>query len=132
MDIAKWLRLQWDRAGAWVCVIAGAVSLILGWIGVSGSGFPAEQNAYIISNGIGGIFLLGLGGSMWISADLRDEWRKLDRLEAALHDLGAKNMTISVEPVEGRPEQRRVTFADELRPVQVPETPVALYSGKAN
>jgi hypothetical protein len=129
MDIAKWLRLQWDRAGAWVCAIAGAVSLIIGWIGVSGSGYPAEQNAYIISNGIGGMFLLGLAGSLWVSADLRDEWRKLDRLEAALRDLGAKNMTISVEPIEGRAEQRHVTFADE--PLEIPDLPVAAYSGKA-
>jgi hypothetical protein len=132
MDIAKWLRLQWDRAAAWACAIAGAVALIIGWIGVSGSGYPAEQNAYIISGGIGGMFLLGIGGSMWVSADLRDEWRKLDRLEAALRDLGAKNMTISVEPVEGRPEARRVTFAEETPSLDVPETPVAAYSGKSH
>lgn len=131
MDIAKWLRLQWDRAGAWVCAIAGAVALIVGWIGVSGSGYPAEQNSYIISGGIGGMFLLGLGGSLWVSADLRDEWRKLDRLEEALRDLGAKNMTISVEPIEGRPEQRRVTFPDETGELEVPSEPVAEYSGRA-
>ena len=129
MDLAKWLRLQWDRAGAWACAIAGAVALIVGWIGVSGSGYPAEQNAYIISGGIGGMFLLGLAGSMWVSADLRDEWRKLDRLEAALRDLGAKNMTISIEPVDGRPEARQVTFTD---PIQVADEPVAAYSGKSN
>jgi len=41
---------------------------------------------YIISGGIGGVFFLGLGATLWISADLRDEWRKLDRIEEALHD----------------------------------------------
>jgi len=131
VDIAKWLRLQWDRAGAWLCFIAGAVALIIGWIGVSGSGYPAEQNAYIISGGIGGMFLLGIGGSMWVSADLRDEWRKLDRLESALRELGVKNMTISVEPIEGRPEARRATFADESPALAVDE-PVAAYSGKSH
>ena len=134
MDIAKWLRLQWDRAGAWVCAIAGAVALVIGWIGVSGSGYPAEQNAYIISGGIGGMFLLGLGGSMWISADLRDEWRKLDRLEAALRDLGIKNMTISAEPIDDRSEERRVTFTDNPLASQsreVEDEQLAAYSGKA-
>jgi hypothetical protein len=33
-----------------------------------------------------GVFLLGLGGVLWLSADLRDEWRKLDRIERRLGD----------------------------------------------
>jgi hypothetical protein len=65
MDPTKWLRLQWDRALAWVLVGAGAIALI-------------------ISGGMGGIFLLGVGATLWLSADLRDEWRKLDRIEEAL------------------------------------------------
>jgi hypothetical protein len=81
MDTAKWLRLQWDRALAWVLVAAGAVALIIGWIGVSGTAYSAEQLPYIISGGIGGLFLLGVGAVLWLSADLRDEWRKLDAIE---------------------------------------------------
>ncbi|HEY1828495.1 MAG TPA: hypothetical protein VGF87_10760 [Acidimicrobiales bacterium] len=84
MDIVKWLRLEWDRALAIVLVIAGAGALIAGWVGVSGSAYAAGQLPYIISGGIGGIFLLGIGATLWLSADLRDEWRKLDRIEEAL------------------------------------------------
>jgi hypothetical protein len=84
MDLSKWLRLHWDRAGAWACVAAGAVALLLGWVGVSGSGYAAAQLPYIISGGVGGAFLLGLGAMLWISADLRDEWLKLDRIEERL------------------------------------------------
>jgi hypothetical protein len=84
----KWLKLEWDRVLSWVAVIAGAVALIIGWIGVSGSQYPAGQLPYIISGGIGGIFLLGLGAMTWMSADLRDEWRKLDRLEEAINRAG--------------------------------------------
>jgi hypothetical protein len=84
VDAAKWLRLQWDRVLAWVLVAAGAVALIIGWVGVSGTSYSAEQLPYIISGGIGGIFLLGVGATLWLSADLRDEWRKLDRIEEAL------------------------------------------------
>ncbi len=86
MDFEKWLRLQWDRAGAWLCVAAGAVLLVVGWVGVSGSAYPAEQLPYVISCGVGGVFLLGLGAMLWLSADLRDEWRKLDRIEQAVRE----------------------------------------------
>lgn len=84
MDTAKWLRLQWDRGLAWVLVGAGALALIIGWVGVSSTAYAAEQLPYIISGGLGGIFLLGVGATLWLSADLRDEWRKLDRIEEAL------------------------------------------------
>jgi hypothetical protein len=84
VDIVKWLRLEWDRALAIVLVIAGAAAPIAGWVGVSGSAYAAGQLPYIISGGIGGIFLLGVGATLWLSADLRDEWRKLDRIEDAL------------------------------------------------
>jgi hypothetical protein len=80
----NYLKAQWDRAGALVLLIAGIVTLILGWVGISGTSFTAEQLPYIISGGIASLFLMGVGGVMWLSADLRDEWRKLDGLERAL------------------------------------------------
>lgn len=81
VEIGKWIRAQWDRVLAWVCVVAGAVVLIVGWVGVSRYAYPADQLPYIISGGIGGLFLLGLGAMLWLSADLRDEWRKLDEID---------------------------------------------------
>ena len=84
MDLAQWLRLGWDRAGAWACVVAGAIALEVGWIGVSGKLYTAEQVPYVISAGFGGLFLLGLGGILWLSADLRDEWTQLDKIEELL------------------------------------------------
>ncbi len=94
MDFGKWLRLQWDRAGAWLCVVAGAVLLVVGWVGVSGSAYPAEQLPYVISCGVGGVFLLGLGAMLWLSADLRDEWRKLDRIEQAVRERGVLHVEL--------------------------------------
>ena len=84
MDIQKLLTTQWDRLLAVVCTIAGAVILIVGYAGISGTSDVASQMPYIISGGIGGVFLLGVGAALWISADLRDEWHKLDRIEDAL------------------------------------------------
>jgi hypothetical protein len=78
------LRSQWDRVLAIAAVIAGVVVLIVGYVGVSNSGYSAEQLPYIISGGIGGIFLLGLGAVLWLSADLRDEWRMLDEIREAI------------------------------------------------
>lgn len=83
MDL-KVLKSQWDRAGAIALTVAGVISLVVGYARVSNSTILAEQTRYIVSGGIGGIFLLGLGATLWISADLRDEWRKLDRIETAL------------------------------------------------
>ncbi|WP_019877542.1 hypothetical protein [Sporichthya polymorpha] len=83
MDL-KVLKSQWDRTAAIALTIAGAVCFLLGYAGVADSAYLAEQTRYIVSGGIGGIFLLGLGATLWISADLRDEWRKLDRIERAL------------------------------------------------
>jgi hypothetical protein len=94
MEFQKWLRLQWDRAGAWLCVAIGAVVLVLGWVGMSGTAYPAEQMPFMISGGVGGVFLLGLGAMLWLSADLRDEWQKLDRIEKAIRERG----TLHVQP----------------------------------
>jgi hypothetical protein len=86
MDWMRWIRSQWDRCGAWACILAGVGALVAGWIGVSSTAYPAEQLPYILSGGVAGIFLLGLGAMLWLSADLRDEWNKLDRIEQAVRD----------------------------------------------
>lgn len=87
MELGRWLRVAWDRAAALALIAAGAVTLILGWVGVSGEAFPAKQLPYLISGGIAGVFILGFGALCWLSADLRDEWTKLDRIEDALNRL---------------------------------------------
>src|SRR2546428_1863095 len=84
MDLKHWLRSNWDRAGAWLCVAGGAIVLIIGWNGASNTAYPAEQLPYILSAGIGGALLVAFGATLLISADLRDEWQKLDRIEKKL------------------------------------------------
>ena len=88
MDLKTFLRLYWDRVAGWSCASVGAIILLVGWAGASGSAYPAEQIPYVISGGIGGMLLVGWGATMWLSADLRDEWRKLHRLELLLQDNG--------------------------------------------
>ncbi len=83
MEFVKWCRLQWDRALAAVATLSGVVLVILGWVGVSGTPYIAEQVPFVVSYGLGGVVLIIIGATLWLSADMNDEWRTLDRLEAA-------------------------------------------------
>lgn len=83
-DVRLLLRAERDRAIAYTLIVAGAIGVLVCWIGVSGTPFVADQLSYIASGGIGGLFLLAFGLSLLVSADHHDEWRKLDRIEAAL------------------------------------------------
>jgi hypothetical protein len=67
--------------------LAGLVSLLLGWLGVSDKRLPAEQIPYLASNAVFGLFCLGVAATLWLSADLRDEWRKLDQIH---QDMGSR------------------------------------------
>jgi hypothetical protein len=90
MNLMTFVRQQWDRVGAWVFIAAGALTLLLGYIGISGTPHVAAQLPYLISGGLFGIFLLGIGGLLWISADLRDEWRALWGINDSLKQLLAQ------------------------------------------
>jgi peptidoglycan/LPS O-acetylase OafA/YrhL len=86
MNLVHLAKKQWDRSSAIVLTIIGLIALIGGWLGVRGTPVLAEQTRYIVSGGIGALFFLGVGATLWLSADLRDEWRKLDRIEQSLGD----------------------------------------------
>lgn len=107
-QLIRWCRIQWDRTLGIALAVAGALAMVIGWIGVSGALLPAEQLPYILSGGIGGLFLLGAGATMWLSADLRDEWRKLDRLEASATDVtAARASETSLRSEAEKPAARR-------------------------
>jgi hypothetical protein len=83
VNLLDWARNQWDRVAAVTLFLAGALAILLGWLGVSRSAYEAESLPYIVSGGFFGLLFLGAGGVLWLSADLRDEWRKLDSIEQA-------------------------------------------------
>jgi hypothetical protein len=87
MNLKTLVRANVDRALAVALVVAAALLLLLGWLGVSGVALAAQQIPYLISGGLGGILLGAVGITLWLSADLHDEWRRLDSLEAVLSDL---------------------------------------------
>jgi hypothetical protein len=78
------LRAEWDRALGILLIAVGGVGLLLGYRGVAESVFVGQQLAYVVSGGLGGLFLGAIGVGLLVSADLHDEWRKLDRIESAM------------------------------------------------
>jgi hypothetical protein len=89
MGFMKRALVQWDRVGGLALVLVGLGVLIAGCAGVSNATETVDQMSYLISGGILGLFLLGLGATLWLSADLRDEWRKMDHLQASVDALSA-------------------------------------------
>jgi hypothetical protein len=86
MSILNWIRVQWDRAAALAAALIGALALLLGWVGISGEKYVTKQLPYIVSGALFGIFMIGVAAVLWLSADLRDEWRELRGIRLALRE----------------------------------------------
>jgi len=84
MDTSRRLPSSWDWIAGYALLGIAGVLLIVTAAAVSGSRFISDQLSYIVSGGLGGLILLGLGAVLLVTAGLSDEWRKLDRIEAAL------------------------------------------------
>ena len=84
MELFKYLKVQWDRTTAGASLVLAAFCFLFGWIGVGNTPFTAQQIPYVVSGGLGGILFLTVAAVMWLSADLKDEWRKLDAIERHL------------------------------------------------
>ena len=86
MNLSSWLPAVRERLIGVALIIAGVVMVIGGYLGVRGTPFVVIQLCYLASGGVIGIFCLGLGAAMVLSADLHDEWRHLDAIEAAIRE----------------------------------------------
>ena len=103
MDLRHWMRNQLDRTAAIVLAVAGLVAIFIGWLGVSDSLLPSQQIPYLASGGLLGLFLLGASATIWLSADLRDEWRKLDELVDQVREASAR-LTAADHELDESPE----------------------------
>jgi hypothetical protein len=107
VKIVELCRNQWDRTAGVVLVVAGLVALVAGWIGASDAVLTFEQIPYLISGGLAGMSLIVLGSAVWISADLRDEWRKLDSLEEAFREVDLRSPgATEAQPVDSDGSRR--------------------------
>lgn len=86
MAFLSWVRTQWDRSLAIGALIGGLIALLVGYLGVSNTPYVAKQLPYVVSGGLLGVCLVGIAAAMWLSADLRDEWRELRGLRLTLRE----------------------------------------------
>lgn len=84
MDLKRFLRAEWDRVAGYALLFAGAVALVFGFVGVRTAADVIDEISYLVTGGIGAIFLLGVGATLLLSADLHDDFRKLHRVEEKL------------------------------------------------
>src|SRR5439155_451151 len=79
--------------------------------GGSGASTTKDQLSYLASGGLGGLFCLGAGVGLLISAGLSDEWRKLDALTRAVRHAAAQDPSVPPFPVV--PDVYDDTFSDK-------------------
>ena len=79
-----WAVSQWDRVIGWALVAGGAVLTVTGGLNVAAAEDQLDQLSYLATGPALGLFLLGLGAILIVTADLRDDWAKLDEVMRAL------------------------------------------------
>ena len=82
--LRRFLRAEWDRVAGYGCLAAGLVVLVAGYGGVRRSADVIDEISYLVTGGLGAIFLLGVGATLLLSADLHDDFRKLHRVQQRL------------------------------------------------
>ena len=82
--LKQFLRAEWDRVAGYACLAAGLVVLAIGFAGVRRSADVIDEISYLVTGGFGAIFLLGVGATLLLSADLHDDFRKLQRVQQKL------------------------------------------------
>lgn len=99
MDPVTLLRALADRLTAWVAIGLGLLALLLGYLGVKDTAYVVEQLPYVISGGLLGLFLLGLGAVLLLSADLRDQWRALLDIRDELSTANEAGLPLPIQPM---------------------------------
>src|SRR5581483_1080571 len=104
--LRRFLRAEWDRLAGYAFVLAGALALVFGFVGVRHAADVIDEISYLVTGGIGGIFLLGVGATLLLSADLHDDFRKLHRVEEKLDRIQRAlaerhpDLVVDVRPVD--------------------------------
>ena len=73
----------------WGLGAVGIIVIIVGWYGVSGQAIVSKQLPYLISGGLGGIALVGIGAALIGTERLRQDAKRIARLEEMVEDLRA-------------------------------------------
>lgn len=83
-ELSALIRAEWDRVVGWGLVAIGGVALLVGLVRIRDAFYVADHLSLLMSGGIGGLFCLGVGATLLITADIRDDWRRLDAVLSGL------------------------------------------------
>ena len=113
-------RVLWRWIGAalrpwvgWILIVAGAIFMLVGYLGVSREALPGKQIPYLVSGGIGGIFLAVLGAYFLGTQEIRRDGGRLDRVEQMVEELHAALLTRPDAPNVSNGSTARAAAADE-------------------
>lgn len=85
----RWLMRRLRPVIGWLLLLLGAISLFLGWWGVSGESLTAKQLPYLVSGGLTGVALILVAAVFLATDDFRRQMSRLHGLESKVDDLYA-------------------------------------------
>jgi hypothetical protein len=85
----RWAAAAVRPWAGWILAGVGIVVIIVGWYGVSGEALVAKQLPYLISGGLGGVALVGIGAAMISAERRRQDTGRIERLEEMVGELRA-------------------------------------------
>lgn len=101
-------RMLWRWVGealrpwtGWILIGIGALLMLMGYFGVSREAIPAKQIPYLVSGGLGGVFVSVLGAYFLGTQQLRNDSGRLDRLEQMVEELHGALLTRTDAPAAG-------------------------------
>ena len=83
----RWVATAVRPWAGWILAAVGVIVIIVGWYGVSGQALVAKQLPYLISGGLGGVALVGIGAAMISAERRRQDTGRIERLEEMVAEL---------------------------------------------
>jgi hypothetical protein len=102
----RWVGKAVRPYAGWIITGAGVLLIFIGYLGVSREALVAKQLPYLISGGIGGIALVGIGAVFLGTEDIRRDSGRLDRLEAMVNELHAVLLSRADAPAPDRADPK--------------------------
>jgi hypothetical protein len=121
----KWAAGAVRPWAGWVLAGVGIIVIIVGWYGVSGEALVAKQLPYLISGGLGGVALVGIGAAMISAERRRQDTGRIERLEEMVGELRAVLLAHPDAPAYGAGP------SGSLGPVGAAHTPGPSSNGAA-
>jgi hypothetical protein len=133
----RWAARTARPYAGWVLAALGALSLFLGWYGVSGQSLTAKQLPYLVSGGLTGVGLVVLAAAFLATDDFRRQMGRLDEVERKIDDLYSL-LVLDAPAVNAPSGSTAAAAAGSADIVALPtassyhRTSCALVAGKAN